>query len=670
MKDNKSWKTRFNISSKHSSCNLREALQQEFIQQEDYQTWASYHHNMPILTEQYFKDYPLLNQKLWKQYPQIWNQSLLPVLEWENTVYVASLEPSDIQIGKQIVFLLTHTHCLEKLWKQSLKLDPMLEKKSQSSLKKDHSADDAERKSTSSFNDAKKSKSSFKEENPQSSLKKDHSADDAEGKSTSSVNDAKKSKSSFEEENSQSSLKKSNFSNSVEKKSEDSFKENRSVNDGDDFFIELNFLQTLITVAVEKISSFAQTLHSMFFVSNRGDSLSPIHTKEKRKQVNQNIQKKSTDDVHIEKKWNQMTQNIQKKSPTSSSKVNKKDLVSLSTPHLNKDLDISDSSTDSKEELEEKSISLSEGEELKAEEKNTSKESKLEEQTSQESEEKSISLSEGEGLKEEEKETPKDSEKEIKISLVENSEIDANLKEPLKQISSGSEDREKIPLSPVEQKKEIKISLVENSEIDANLKEPLKQISSGSEDREKIPLSPVEQKKENTEKDQNLHEETLSKKENTSFTNSTTSEKKERSELRKQLEETKKHIDSYILFLFKKDQFIPYKWSENLNPSKAVKGIIKNPSIFRICYTSKQPYCGKVAPVISNNSFFENWGYGTLPSYVVMIPFFGEDKKVMGAYLGISKDHVYSVNFLSFIEKLVEPFSEFYKEPKILKKIA
>ena len=140
--------------------------------------------------------------------------------------------------------------------------------------------------------------------------------------------------------------------------------------------------------------------------------------------------------------------------------------------------------------------------------------------------------------------------------------------------------------------------------------------------------------------------------------------------LRQQLEETRKHINSYILFLFKKGQFIPYKWSSDLDPKKKVLGTTKNPSIFRICYTSKMPYCGKMAPVINNNYFFEKWGFETLPVYVVMIPFLNENKKIMGGYLGISKEHIYSTNFLNFIEKLVKPFSTFYNEPRLLKKIA
>ena len=114
------WLKHFNISPEYSSCTLQEALKTELISQSDYMKWASYYYRMPILKDQYFKEHPQLNEQLWSQYSNVWNESLIPVLEWNNTVYVAALEPAEISIDKKVVFLLTSTQSLEDLWKQSL----------------------------------------------------------------------------------------------------------------------------------------------------------------------------------------------------------------------------------------------------------------------------------------------------------------------------------------------------------------------------------------------------------------------------------------------------------------------------------------------------------------------------------------------------------------------
>ena len=492
MKDNKAWYTHFNISSKHSSYTLREALQKELLQQEDYQRWASYYYNMPVLKAQYFKDSPRLNQKLWKKHPHLWNESLLPVLEWENIIYVASLEPHKIQIDQKVVFLLTHTQCLENLWKQTL--------------------------STSQFSQKETSHKT-------------------------------------------SSLK------SFNKKTESYHK--KHISNDEEIVIESSFLSGLWAIFLEKLLFITQIVLSK-----------PSQSPERKKEP--------TSD-HIEEKRNQMNQNVQ--SNSLEAHINPKKIKSIkisahSTPNLS-NMDILEEPTSKKHPAS----------------RNT---------------------------------TP----------LVIGSDLDTSTDElkPALDPKIATEDS----------KKEKTIALVQEHE--EPFQEEKKSSSSLVSQEDSKPESPGSSVKENV---------------NALFTKKVTqtqNNKPELSTLRKQLEETRKHIDFYILFLFKKDQFIPCKWSANLKPTKKVSGTIKSPSIFRICYTSKQPYCGKIAPVINNNYFFENWGFETLPSYSVFIPFLNENKKVMGGYLGISKDHMYSINFLKFIEKIVKPFSTFYNDPKLLKK--
>jgi len=144
------------------------------------------------------------------------------------------------------------------------------------------------------------------------------------------------------------------------------------------------------------------------------------------------------------------------------------------------------------------------------------------------------------------------------------------------------------------------------------------------------------------------------------------------SPLRRTLEETKHYVNSYILFVFKRGSFIPYKWSSNLQKAeKRVPGAIQKPSIFRIVYVSKQPYFGHLAPVLANNSFFNQWGFETLPKHVVVIPFLDVEKQnVSGAYLGISSTRTLPVKCLHAIEQIVQPLSTYYQDGSLLQKVS
>ena len=144
------------------------------------------------------------------------------------------------------------------------------------------------------------------------------------------------------------------------------------------------------------------------------------------------------------------------------------------------------------------------------------------------------------------------------------------------------------------------------------------------------------------------------------------------SPLRKALEETKHYVNSYILFVFKKDSFIPYKWSSNLQEvDKRVPGTIQKPSIFRIVHVSKQPYFGHLAPVLANNSFFNHWGFETLPKHVILIPFLDTEKQnVLGVYLGISETRTLPIKCLHAVEQMVQTLSTHYENGSLLQKVS
>ena len=141
--------------------------------------------------------------------------------------------------------------------------------------------------------------------------------------------------------------------------------------------------------------------------------------------------------------------------------------------------------------------------------------------------------------------------------------------------------------------------------------------------------------------------------------------------LRRPLEETKKYVNSYILFVFKKDLFIPYKWSHHLKSQKKVPGTIKKPSIFRIVYTSKQAYFGHIAPILANNAFFNQWGFETLPKHILLIPFLDAKKQtVLGGYLGISEIKSLPIKILNAVEQILEPLNSHYEDGSLLKKVS
>ena len=141
--------------------------------------------------------------------------------------------------------------------------------------------------------------------------------------------------------------------------------------------------------------------------------------------------------------------------------------------------------------------------------------------------------------------------------------------------------------------------------------------------------------------------------------------------LRRPLEETKKYVNSYILFVLKKDVFVPYKWSSHLKNQKKAPGSIQKPSIFRIVYMSKQAYFGHIAPTLTNNSFFNQWGFETLPKHILLIPFLDAEKQnVLGGYLGISETQSLPIKILSAVEQILKPLNSYYEDGSLLKKVS
>ena len=245
---------------------------------------------------------------------------------------------------------------------------------------------------------------------------------------------------------------------------------------------------------------------------------------------------------------------------------------------------------------------------------------------------------------------------------------------------------EKTPITPVMEEDNNKQSPQASSEktpIAPVTEEDNKQSPQASS--EKTPIAPVTEE-DNKQSPQASSEESLhnekDKSENTQTSENNTStsfvilDQKQTasldqlSPLRRALEDTKKYVNSYVLFVFKKDLFIPYKWNSNLTAPKKTPGTIQKPSIFRIVYMSKQPYFGHVAPVLANNSFFNQWGFEELPKNIMLIPFLDAQKNVLGAYLGISKTRTLPVKCLYTVEQILQPINVYYEDGSLLKKVS
>ena len=112
------WKEKFQLSA---SCTLKEALKNQFIDEIEYQKWAGRYYGLPILEDEFFEKYSSdanFLDKIKKQ--NIANPSAIPCFEWNDILYVACLEPQELPTDQKTVFFITSLKSMEFLW-QSMK---------------------------------------------------------------------------------------------------------------------------------------------------------------------------------------------------------------------------------------------------------------------------------------------------------------------------------------------------------------------------------------------------------------------------------------------------------------------------------------------------------------------------------------------------------------------
>lgn len=88
------------------------------IKPQDYLHWAREYYQLPVLKEAWFNNH--CNHKLWSQIQSVanWSPQMMPIEEWEGTIYVAVVEPpEDCQWSFPVCYVLAPARSLKKHWK-------------------------------------------------------------------------------------------------------------------------------------------------------------------------------------------------------------------------------------------------------------------------------------------------------------------------------------------------------------------------------------------------------------------------------------------------------------------------------------------------------------------------------------------------------------------------
>ncbi|MGE0764073.1 MAG: hypothetical protein AB7N80_12405 [Bdellovibrionales bacterium] len=94
-------------------------LERGRLRSSDYYDWAMNHYGLAMLTEGYFSQ--SANRELWQKIQSVanWSPHMLPLEEWDGTVFVACVEPpDDIQWSFPVQYVLATTRDLRMHWER------------------------------------------------------------------------------------------------------------------------------------------------------------------------------------------------------------------------------------------------------------------------------------------------------------------------------------------------------------------------------------------------------------------------------------------------------------------------------------------------------------------------------------------------------------------------
>ena len=724
-------KSKHSISEGHSSPSLREALKNQLMDEKKYQKWASGYYKTPILKAHYFAHHPKPDLKLWnkmKQYP-FWSPSLIPLTQWDNILYIACLEPSENlrNTFDQVVFLITDVKKLESLWlylkeneskeetekkfqpdeqegmepapntipnEEDLTLIREQKPKSTSENRKGGAEEEStipliemDDQETNPASKKPTKQKPAKEVQTGQALKPENQTQDVDLLSMENAPPAppKGWKKGAPKKTSETVLR------TTKKKSEDDFEilseappsaleSLKNMLGGFSRFLFGDFIQDIKKkpqkaaesfVKIEKAAVKRRSASPLIDppptppFSKGGDKNAGVKNRKKQNTSNEKIEERSISfDTYsspvrkstlkkspVKNPVNDKPINVHpselhhypppKKKPTVSKAVIQNDMESFlnSTDVLSikeKDMDPSPNAPKNvpaasllKEEMDEK---------MKAEIEETEKKLFAEQQSKMESE----TIPKGEDLTLIREQKPK-----AKSEIEEEKPAPPSIKP-----EAPKENREEDPTENTAEIREENWD-EENPPPAPQLKETFQTTNSSEE------TTPPRSEEAASPAPQPIKEPGLEESEQKTSSYS----------LEDALAGISSDFDSYILFTMDKQKFVPYQWSPHLKPKNNKAISIEKPSLFQICHRTKQPYFGFVAPIITNNAFFSNWGFQKLPQHVTLIPFLNYSKdRVLGGFLGILEEKTLSLRLLEIFQKKAKPLAFFFQNPDLLKK--
>lgn len=145
MKITREWFKAFNVSEEQVESWFKEArsgenftfwcLENKKIDKNKYLQWAKEHYKLPIIKPQFFEN--LAETPWWSIVSSVsnWSERFLPIAEWDNTIFIACVEPKEgTHWSFPVQFLLTGPENLKKWWEHlnsNLTSTPQLDKNSQ-----------------------------------------------------------------------------------------------------------------------------------------------------------------------------------------------------------------------------------------------------------------------------------------------------------------------------------------------------------------------------------------------------------------------------------------------------------------------------------------------------------------------------------------------------------
>ena len=95
------------------------AMKNDKLPPDQYKDWAIQHYKIPFLNDSFFYNITI-NKQLWKQVKdrEKWNDSFVPIYEWENILFAGCIEPPKNLQSKNTVPVLSSLKNLNSFWKK------------------------------------------------------------------------------------------------------------------------------------------------------------------------------------------------------------------------------------------------------------------------------------------------------------------------------------------------------------------------------------------------------------------------------------------------------------------------------------------------------------------------------------------------------------------------